>query len=693
MTMGGEMADMTDVFATTSGFKSYVSKPEITALSPEYLVKGSKNVLIDYANRVISRNGYTLYRQANTGAGGIKGSYDWETSTAKQFSLRSYDQYLEFDWNGSYNRLMSGLRTPLLQFAKIWDNTEKIDVLLFVMGDTNTYKWSGGVAKVRASTGTTLTKQGVLTAVSTIAFVPGDGSTVNATLTDSANNFLNAGFAAGDTLYVSGSAANSRNFTIASVTAGTISLIMSDVLIAEAAGPAITVHNGEPTWAASRFLTTGTRKLTYNGVDYAYTGGEATDTLTGLTAFPAVSVGDAVWQTVQVLANPGAINANFKQDLIGVQLNQLVLASTKSQEIYGSLNTDYTNFTLTSPRAPGDPFKVNMDNFATCIIPIDNADQTANTLMFGGGFSEFFRLSFQLSQDNTNELVRMIRLKTAAGSGLVSTGAIGAIKNATAYISREPSLDTLSSVEVVDGSKNVPLSDPIKNDFDLYDFTGSHVKYWKRAIYISLPVHGYLLVYDLQRGLWQPPQTIPVGRLAIIGDWLYGHSSITNETYKLFVGTNDNGNAIQQRARFAYNNGGSRSTIKFASAYWSDGYITPGAELDFTLNMGFAGSVAKKSMQILGSDASIAVLPDATPIGSDPEGSDPLGGASFNDIPGLPGSGAVMARFYQDDTMKRVDYTEFFIEYAMDTLDGQFAIVAHGTNQQSAGTAHSSHKK
>jgi hypothetical protein len=882
-----------DDFRTTKGFKGYVSKPEITELTPDLLVKGSKNVLVDYASRVISRNGYQLYRQAsgaiwrnlvsyykldsnsndsvgsnngsdtaisyasagiigncatfngtskivktsvsgfptgtsarsmnfwvkttqtalqvlvrygslvagqnfgllenagciyfsgygndkqgsipindgnwhmvtvtydgttvslyvdknfdvsftptlnttgtdlylgtqsgsdyfftgsldelaifsralsaseisslyNMGIGfndlsvisgtGIKSSFDWDTSNGKTFQMRCHTGRLEFDWNGTYNLLKSGLPNSSLEFAKIWDNTEKIDVLLYVLGDTNTYKWSGGVTKLWKSTATTLTKQGVLTSKTTIAFVAGTAGTVAATITDSATNFLNAGFATGDTLYVTGSTANSRNFTIGTVTAGTITLIMSDVLTSESAGPAVTLHNGEPTWASARFLTAGTRKITYKGVDYAYTGGEATDTLTGLSAFPTVTLGDVCWQTVIALANPAAIPAYFKQDLIGVQLNQLILASTKSQEVYGSLLTDYTNFALTSPRVPGDPFEVTMDKACTCIVPIDNAAQTTSSLMFGGGTSEFFKLSFQLSQDNSNEIVRMIKLKTAAGSGLISKDAICPVKNATAYISREPTLDTLGAVENIDGTTNVPLSDLIKNDFDTYDFTNAHVKYWKRAIYIALPVMGIVLIYDLQRKLWQPPQYMPISRFAIISDWLYGHSSVCNETYKLFTGTDDNGVFIPQVARFAYNNGGRRDRIKNLSQYWSDGYISTNGQLNMKLGFGFDAILGSKIMTIMGNDSSTTAQPTGSTLGDAPLGVNPLGGSTPGALSGLNG----MSRFWQVDTASNVDYTEFYMEYSMNTLGGQFAIVAHGTNQWDAGTSPVSHKK
>ena len=100
---------------------------------------------------------------------------------------------------------------------------------------------------------------------------------------------------------------------------------------------------------------------------------------------------------------------------------------------------------------------------------------TTSSIIFGGGKNEFFQLSYQLSQDNASELVRMIKFKTANGSGLISRGAITSVKNATVYVSREPAMDTLANIQNNDRNA-VPLSDLIKNTFDRYDFTGSHIK-------------------------------------------------------------------------------------------------------------------------------------------------------------------------------------------------------------------------
>lgn len=786
-------------------FASYVNKPEITALTPAFLVAGSQNVLIDYAQRVISRNGYKLYNQANTGAGGIKSSYEWETSTYPHFSFRAYDRTLEFDWNSAYNTLLTGLRSSQFSFAKVLDYNEQEDVLLMVNGDgAEMFRWSGGVSKVRTSTATTVQKQGVIgprtlgictisnaspavvtfnshglvagdqviftasdqnaigalpTGISAgvtyyvissglntnafeisatnggsainstgagngtfvlqkandatcinIAFVAGNGTTVQPTITDANSNFLNAGFAAGDTLSIFGSAANSSNFTIASVTAGTISLIMSNSLTAEAVGQNITMYNQTgPTWKSQRFFSYNSgRSISYKGITYTYTGGEFGDTLLGLSSFPTVAVGDSVWQMADTLLLPTSITtlfANFYPNLIGVQLNMVFLGSTLSQMIFASENTNYLNFTTTGTRAPGDPAQEPLTSGpATCIVPMDNDKSilnVQNTLLFGSGIDAWDQIDFHMSADNTEELLRIIRYKTAAGAGLISRDAICPIKEATVYISREPALDYLGqgNLESLDGKKNVPISDPIKTDFDSYDFTNAHIKYWKRALYIALPASGLVLIYDMMRNLWQPPQTIPVSRFAIIGDQasgsaqLYGHSAITNETYELFVGTDDNGFAINQIARFAYNNGGTRARIKNLTEYWTDGYITANGELDYTIFFGFGGSLGSASCTILGSDPSIVVSGGANPLGNMPLGEDPLGGDTLTPFLGLPGAGTPLQRFFQIDTASPVDYTEHFVQYQMTTLGGQFAIVAHGSNQFDASTVAITNKK
>jgi len=73
----------------------------------------------------------------------------------------------------------------------------------------------------------------------TIAFVENDAS--SDTITDTANGFLVAGFQPGDTITVSGSASNDGTYTVATVAAGTITLLSKNDLTDEAAAATVKI--------------------------------------------------------------------------------------------------------------------------------------------------------------------------------------------------------------------------------------------------------------------------------------------------------------------------------------------------------------------------------------------------------------------------------------------------------------------
>lgn len=81
------------------------------------------------------------------------------------------------------------------------------------------------------------TTNGANQTATTIAFVDSNPDTI----TDSGNGFVTAGFQAGQTITVSGSTSNNNTFTIASVVAGTITLVAGDSLTAESAGATVTI--------------------------------------------------------------------------------------------------------------------------------------------------------------------------------------------------------------------------------------------------------------------------------------------------------------------------------------------------------------------------------------------------------------------------------------------------------------------
>ena len=84
-----------------SSFKGYNTKSDPTNLSPEYLVAGSQNVIVNDQEKVESRAGYELFGAASTTITAITSDFIWSnsgaTSTASsEILLRTSDNLLQF---------------------------------------------------------------------------------------------------------------------------------------------------------------------------------------------------------------------------------------------------------------------------------------------------------------------------------------------------------------------------------------------------------------------------------------------------------------------------------------------------------------------------------------------------------------------------------------------------------------------
>lgn len=159
---------MSKKYAIVTQCKGYRAREDITNLPPGYFVRGSLNILTNSANRFGVRKGYTLDGDAKNDLTPIESSYDWQTHLGNERNLRSYDDELEYryvDTLGvvSWRRLANGFTSVAFNYAEFWNNTEFIDVLLFVNGTSNIYEWNGAITTFASATATTLTKEGTTT--------------------------------------------------------------------------------------------------------------------------------------------------------------------------------------------------------------------------------------------------------------------------------------------------------------------------------------------------------------------------------------------------------------------------------------------------------------------------------------------------------------------------------------------------
>lgn len=311
----------------------------------------------------------------------------------------SDDQGLQVYFNGDWQTLDDSVLSSFeLSYSEFWDTTEQQDVLLMVCGDKNIYMWSGGAATFASATANTITKEGAtswaeegfLTAGTkqividgiTYTYTGGEttttltgvtpnptlgGHTVGAvilqklrtssgqpvassaytnttiafvdsnpdTITDSANGFVTAGFVAGDVITVTGSASNNKTFTIATVAAGTITLVASDTVVAEGAGASITIT---------------------------------------------------------------AIRSWTNDVLLGTVRNQLYVGSFNSREVYVSKVGDYDNFSAPSvPRTVGDSAILQLDGVP--IAGTVQEDHMYITARYGQWYDISFQLSSDLTSE------------------------------------------------------------------------------------------------------------------------------------------------------------------------------------------------------------------------------------------------------------------------------------------------------
>lgn len=143
-------------------FLGYNSTADKTNLDPSFLVRGSKNVYKKPSGAIAARPGLKRRGSVDTTTEGVKSSYEWETSTGANRNLRVANSKLQVEsdilTSGTYiwYDLLTSLTNTRFIFDTVWDNTVKRDFLVFVRGDSNLFKWSGGMGTIVSTTSNTI---------------------------------------------------------------------------------------------------------------------------------------------------------------------------------------------------------------------------------------------------------------------------------------------------------------------------------------------------------------------------------------------------------------------------------------------------------------------------------------------------------------------------------------------------------
>lgn len=412
-------------------------------------------------------------------------------------------------------------------------------------------------------------------------------------------------------------------------------------------------------------------------------------TLNGVTPNPsALAVGAEVIQTVALGSSTQGVTglpSNFIFDLVANEAGQVWYGNFASTGVYVSQQGNYKSCAYTATgRLYGEGAFIILD------APPIGFKQQGQLMYCSAGLDEWWvevreKLSYSYtyvvgSTPTTvtvvTENLTMGKLKTAALQGAQSQSLIGQMKNALIYVSNEPIFNSFGPVKnVYQEPQIVNMSDPIKYDVDAYSFNNGQVFYYNYYIYITVPAQGVVRIYNVRNKYWEAPQLLPVSRFYLVGGQLYGHSSLTNESYQMFVGNDDNGNPISSVIAFPYVSaeGGAANQLKNFNKHYTEGYIAANTTILLTINYDFGGFTGTYTTSISGTEAGIIFnrIVDGS-LGQNSLGSEPIGS-----ILNLPTPSA-LPKFRIISTMPRLDCFEYQIVFSSDDIDMNYSILRSG---------------
>lgn len=461
---------------------------------------------------------------------------------------------------------------------------------------------------------------------------------------------------------------------------------------------------GTKTWAQEGFAQTGTRSIVINGVVATYSGGEGTQTLTGVSVdFSANLPGAIIHQApiTTALSSMTAILATLNPSVIGCgRRNQVYVGSSTSNNLYISKVNSYTDYSFTTPvRVVGEGALIPLDAAPTVFIPLEmRTDSNAYDMYISEGLGTWAVIRMTLSADLTKETLEHIRMKTAPLQGAKSGRLVTKMKNHIMFLGNDNVANFLGYLSYQYVPETVDFSYPIIDDMNSYDLTDGSIYYNKNYAYLAVPKAGVIRVYNMTdqtkqttsslRGIedidvdnqpwfWEAPITFPLAGFYYTPDkGLCGHSYTTSESYNLFTGGSLNGQQIDYNATFAFDDKGDRTQSKASDEIWVEGYIKQNTQVTVTVSGDLDSFRSSQSRIIDGSNSAVVAFGSgAHALGKNNLGSQPLGGATLN-ITTLP------AWFHVIPTYPNVPSYLEQVSYTAKGVDLQFELLTFGTNAE-----------
>ena len=368
-----------------------------------------------------------------------------------------------------------------------------------------------------------------------------------------------------------------------------------------------------------------------------------------------------------------------------------------------ALNKDAGRKTiLLSPRAPGDPELIFLDNLARGIGVL------SGEAAISAGFSDWYKVRFNqitvsttLTEQTIVEKLELSGLEAALGHEYITNSG-----GFVAYLSRDHQLKLLGNFTNQNQTKPATLSLPIETELFNADFTpvqgetsDGEVRSVGGKIYITSVTEGRTWIHETRENLdnsgqvvaerfWQPPQIWGISRIALIEGVEYGHSIAEPQIYQLWDTEqwHDDSSADEDLPydsimRMAYRGGADKtgsnreSMVMFDMVFY-EGYMPEGTELKSRIYADYQGASSSQN-PIINSEENPATFFtgfSAPGLGDSSLGDNPLAeGLTEEEI-----SQEQLPKFRKITDVNPVDCFEYSLEVYSETVDSRWEILDLG---------------
>lgn len=679
-------------FDITDQWLTYDSSRDKTNIVKNCWVKGSKNVYKKLSGNIANRFGQKRQGVANPTASKCYSEFVWNTSWGATYTLVISNNNLYVVIDEIWYSLLSGLTSMRYVFDKWWDNTEKKDRVLFVHGNSDLQHWSGGFAAV-ASTTNTANMIGLLDSAPTAGgtgYIIGDVLTISggtggtATVTEVAVGVVTkvilttrgSGYSTGGGQVTTGGIGTGATLNITQVATGSIT------------------KTGLTTWQQSGFSTTsGEKKIMIGGVEYTYLYGEDSTTIVGISPNPtSILANSIVLQSVITTSNTPA--AGFANDFIKVINNQVWVGSYISRLCYISEDTNFSNYTVPTPRAAGDPELLTLDGTLNGI----SVRQGNGYISFGTDSWAAITFSDITVGTTLTQQTKVDIKPVAVNQAAYAHEFIDSTGDNIIYLAKDQQVRVVGDFNNGFTTRYPSLSQEIATELSGEDFLGGGLRCIGEFLYITAPVTGNMYLRQerervdesgqvVAERLWHAPWTANATRVDSIDGVVVVFSNANPQIYEIWDtaqwhddSPSDEPLPYESILSLAYRGGKRRQGLWSFDKYFTEGYLTPGTTLNLRMNYNYQGAL-NQILVIINSINQPAYLfnPNAETVpslGDESPGDTVLG----DDYPAVADDQEALPKFKNINSLGQIDCFEYQPNIYSDTADARWEILAEGTN-------------